>query len=237
MSTFKQNIFQWLYPCVQAWRSSKLYQRIEQRISNKMRRCLEVEDFSILCSNCIGGTIYHRFGKQFKSPTINLCFSQGDFIRFCLHLDHYLAVPLHFIETEDPYPVAKLPGDNGKIPEIQIFFNHYKTPEQAEEKWEERKKRILWDRLYIILYNLDGVTTEEIRSLESIPCRNRVVFTPVPLPEVNWSYYIKPVMSQQYPFAYLGKDLFGRRYYEKKFDIAGFLNGSLQNDCPQSGSR
>lgn len=237
MPSFKQSVFQWLYLRVQAWRSSKLYQRIEQQISKKMRRRLEVEDFSILCSNCIGGTIYHRFGKQFKSPTVNLCFSQGDFIRFCLHLDHYLAESLCFIKTDAPYPVAKLPGDGREIPEIRILFNHYKTPEQAEEKWEERKKRILWDRLYIILYNLDGVTTEELRSLESIPCRNRVVFTCTPLPEISWSYYIKPVMSQQYPFAYLGKDLFGRRYYEKKFDIAGFLNGSLQADCPRSGSR
>lgn len=229
MSTIKQRAYRWIYNRVQDWRASRPYRWCDRQISKKMQKKLRVEDFSILCSNCIGGTIYHRFGKQFKSPTVNLCFTQGDFIRFCLHLEHYLAAPLVFVESDAPYPVAKLPGDGKDIPEIQILFNHYKTPEQAREKWNERKQRILWDRLYIILYNLDDVTVEELRSLESVPCRNRVVLTCTPLPEISWSHYIKPVMSQQYPFAYLGKDLLGRRYYEKKFDVAGFLNGSLRN--------
>ena len=226
MATIKQLVHRWLYNRVQGWRKSKIYRWIDMKYSQRMQRRLKVEDFSILCSNCIGGTIYHRFGKQFKSPTVNLCFSQQDFIQFCLHLDYYLEQKLNFVETEAPYPVAYLNGDGETIPDIQILFNHYSSPAEAEEKWEERKKRIIWDRLYIILYKLDGITVEEIRKLESIPCRNRVVFTATPMPEIDWSYYIKPVLSQQYPFSYLGKDLLGRRCYEKKFDVAGFLNAS-----------
>jgi Exopolysaccharide biosynthesis protein len=207
------------------WSRSRLYHWTEKRISAKFQKRLRVEHFSILCSNCIGGTIYHRMGKQFQSPTINLNLTQPDFAAFCLHLDYYLQQPLCFFDGGMPFPSARLLGDGAGIPDIRIDFNHYPDAETAREKWEERKLRLDRGNLYLILYNLDGITVDTLRKLETIPCKNKVVFTPVPLPEISWSYYIKPVLSQQYPYAYLGRDLFGRRYYEKKFDVVAFLNG------------
>ncbi len=65
---------------------------------------------------------------------------------------------------------------------------------------------------------------EELKKLEHVHCRNRVVLTAVPLPEIPWSVYIKPVLKQKYPYSYLGKDAFGVRYFEKKFDFVSFLN-------------
>ena len=37
-----------------------------------LRTKLKNKDFSIICSNCIGGIIYNRLGQKFLSPTINL---------------------------------------------------------------------------------------------------------------------------------------------------------------------
>lgn len=206
------------------WKASGLYKWIDRRICASNQKKLENDNFTILCSNCIGGTIYHRFGKRFLSPTINMCFSQPDFAQFCRHLDYYLAQSLCFIESAAPYPVAQLPGDGSDIPTITLNFNHDKLPEEARAKWDERKQRIVRDNLFIILYNMDGITVEELRALEQVPCRNKVVFTAEPLPEISWSYYIKPKLSYQFPYAYLGKDFFGVRHYEKKFDVAAFLN-------------
>ena len=220
----KQSLRLRLHRLAKVWSGSALYRRIEKRISAGFQKRLEVAQFSILCSNCIGGTIYHRLGKQFQSPTVNLNLSQPDFAAFCLHLDHYLQQPLCFFDGGMPYPTARLMGDGAEIPDIRIDFNHYPDQETAREKWEQRKQRLDRNNLYLILYNLDGITVETLRKLESVPCKNRVVLTPVPLPEISWSYYIKPVLSQQYPYAYLGRDFFGRRYYEKKFDVVAFLN-------------
>ena len=36
---------------------------------------------SIICSNCIGGEIYHDLGMKFYSPTINLWMSESDFLK------------------------------------------------------------------------------------------------------------------------------------------------------------
>ena len=149
---------------------------------------------------------------------------QPDFVEFCLHLDHYLQQKLWFVESGSGFPVAKLHGDGGEIPTITLYFNHDKVPEEAEEKWERRKTRIVRDNLYIMLYNKDGITLEQIRKIETIPCKNKVIFTPEPLTDISWSVYIKPVMSHRYPFSYLERDVFGVSYLEKNFDYVSFFN-------------
>lgn len=77
------------------------------RRRKKYRRRLKNKDFTILCSNCIGGEIYNLLGEQFLSPTINMWQDQSDFIKFALNPQYYLEQPLVFIETDEATPVAK----------------------------------------------------------------------------------------------------------------------------------
>ncbi len=209
---------------VQFWKNTKLFAMIDERISEHFQKRLKNDNFTILCSNCVGGTLYHRLGKQFLTPTINMWFPQPDFVEFCLHLDYYLNQKLCFVESDEDFPVAELRGDGKEIPTITLNFNHDKVPEEAEGKWERRKTRIVRDNMYTMMYNLDGITVEQIRRLEEVPCKNKVIFTSKPLPEIPWSVYIKPIMSHRYPYNYLEKDLFGVRYLEKKFDYVSFFN-------------
>ena len=208
---------------IEIWKNSAVLQKIDDVISRKYIKSLTNDNFTILCSNCIGGCIYHRLRKQFLSPTVNMFFTQPDFVDFCLHLDYYLSTPLQFIDHSGSYPVAILHGKD-EIPDITLHFNHAKTKQEAEEKWESRKRRINKDNLYIILYKLDGLTVEKAKLLESIRCNNKVLLTAEPVPEISWSYVIKPNPHQKYASAYLGRDVFNRRWYEKKFDFVGFLN-------------
>lgn len=207
------------------WKDCKIYTFIDKQISKFFRKRLKNDNFTILCSNCIGGVIYHRLGKEFLSPTINMFFSQPDFVSFCLNLDYYLEQDLHFIENMfgGGYPVAQLLGKD-EIPTIILNFNHSDTETDAREKWESRKKRINKNNLYVIFYRLDGLTMEQIKSMEQFPCKNKVLLTAEPMPEVSWSYYIKPNKHQKWASAYLGKDIFGVRWFEKKFDFVDFLN-------------
>jgi len=212
---------------VNVWKKSKLFEIIDTTISKHYRRRLINDSFTILSSNCIGGVIYHRLGKRFLTPTINMWFPQPDFVDFCLHLDYYLAEELHFIETDKGFPVAQLEGNGDDIPTITLNFNHDKTPETARANWEKRKTRIKRDNIYVMLYNLDGMTEEKLKSLESFPCKGKIVFTAKPLPNIPWSVEIKPIQSHRYPMNYLEKDAFGVRYFEKKFDFVAFLNDEL----------
>lgn len=224
-SQYKVMSRQWI---ADKWTSSTAYRAVDELISKRYRKKLTNDDFTILCSNCIGGTIYHRLGKRFLSPTIDLSFTQPDFVSFCIHLDYYLNKELVFIENQEDFPLAHLEGNESDIPTITIYFLHEKEASHARENWEKRKQRINYDNLFIILYKLDGVTIDQIRQLEKVRCRNKVVLTAEPIPEISWSYYIKPDIRSKLPYSYLGKDLFGVRYYEKKFDFITFLNCSEQ---------
>ena len=102
-----------------------LYSKRKRNYLKKLwRQKLENKDFSIICSTCIGGIIYHNLGLEFLSPTINMYMNNLDFIKFACDLKHYCSQELEFIETDENFPVAMC-GD------IQLNFNHSKTSEDA----------------------------------------------------------------------------------------------------------
>ncbi len=209
------------------WTHCRLFKLIDSRISMRFQKRLSNDRFTILSSNCIGGVIYHRLGKQFLSPTINMWFRQPDFVSFCLHLDYYLQQKLSFYRGEESYPTAELRGTD-EIPTIRLYFNHAKTEEEAEEAWEKRKPRIVRENLFIVLYKLDGITVEQLKQLETVPCRGKVLLSAVPVPEIPWTVVIQPNRKAPNPYSFLDRNLFGIRRYEKDFDFVHWLNtGSI----------
>lgn len=176
-------------------------------------------NFTILCSNCIGGIIYNRLGMQFLSPTINLFIRQYDFIKFIGNPQFYLSQELMFIETEYPFPVGLL-GD------IRIHFNHSDNEADALLDWERRKKRINWDNLYIIMYDRDGLTREQIYSLSHIRCKQLIVLSERNVyPELDYVYHIKRSgINRNNDQVFLDDDFFGLRTFEKQWDFVKWLN-------------
>ena len=147
---------------------------IYERLSNAWYRMrLKNDNFTIITNSCIGGVMYHKLGKQFLSPPINLWMYDEDFYKFVQNLDYYLAQPLRFVEGAYSYPTA-LCGD------VLVYFNHYHTNEEAAKKWYERRDRINRDNLFIIASDgphTRSITYEDIASLKNVPCRGKVVFT------------------------------------------------------------
>lgn len=183
----------------------------------KLRKKLKNKDFSIICSNCIGGIIYHRLGRKFLSPTINLWMNQEDFIKLVLNLKEYISKDLEFIESEYDYPVGVL-GD------IKIYFNHSKTQEEARSSWNARKSRINYDNLFIIMYDRDGITKEDIKKLEQVDCRNKIVLSDKAYPDIDYVLTIKPNYDKINGQQYLDKDILDRMTFEKYFDFVKFIN-------------
>lgn len=210
------------------WQKSILFKTIEKQINKKFQKRLKNDNFTILCPNCIGGCIYHRLGKKFLSPTINMWMTQPDFVKFLLHLDEYLEEPIVFLPTDESTPSGKI-GGKGEIPEIILHFNHANSTEEAEKQWNNRKSRINKDNLYVIMYNLDGITNEQLHLLDDYPCRSKVVLTSIELPDISWSCFIKKPTHGQHLDSFLDRDIFGRRYYEKNWDFVTFLNFSRPN--------
>lgn len=84
--------------------------------------------FSILSTNCIGGIIYHNLSIQFQSPTVNLWIKNRDYIKMIQNLKYYLEQELvEVIDKEVKYPI-------GRIDDVLIHFNHYKSFNEASIK-------------------------------------------------------------------------------------------------------
>lgn len=186
--------------------------------SSLQRKRLKNDDFSIICSNCIGGIIYNRLGKQFLSPTINLWFHQDEFIKFLLDMKGYLEEELVFVDSKYDYPV-------GQLRDIKIYFAHYKTEEDARNAWNRRKARINYDNLYVIMFDRDGVTQEDLLKLKLVPCKGRVVLSEHKrsYEDVDYLRTLKPNESV-HGKQFVDMDALGIYTFEKQFDYVGWLN-------------
>lgn len=199
---------------------------IYDKICNQRYRSrLQNDNFTIITNSCIGGMMYHFLGKQFLSPTVNLWMEDKDFYRFVKRLDWYLAQPLKFVKGIDATPTAYC-GD------VLIHFNHYKTEAEAENKWNERKKRINKENLFIICSDRptpssgEVVTHEDMLSLKDIPCRGKVIFSTrqyndfnyiVPLPKDPNGDYVNQYMFDKSKY-------FQRFRWEDAWDWVHWLN-------------
>lgn len=172
---------------------------------------------SIICSNCIGGIIYHNLGMPFLSPTINLWMPTSDFIKFIRNIREYVEEDLVLVSTEKGYPIVSLK-------DIIIHFNHYKTFKEAKEKWNERKKRIDYDNLYIIMGD-NGLNYEEIKQLKGVQCKRLIVFTAKDYSEFDYTFQLKRYKNFDYVGLFALRDIDGFREFEKAFDYVAWING------------
>ena len=148
-----------------------LIKRIEWRIYKELKkRKLRNYNPTIISSNCNGGIIYHDLNLPFNSPTINLSMDTDDFIKLVSNMKYYLGQEIVEIEDKNyQFPC-------GMLDDIKIRFNHYDTFEEAVYKWNERKKRINWDNIYIMGIDGDKASYSSLKKFDKLPYKNKVIF-------------------------------------------------------------
>jgi uncharacterized protein (DUF1919 family) len=151
----------------------------------------------------------------------------GDFIKFCENLKYYLRID-HFVECHDPevigsrtYPIAYL-GD------LTVFFVHYHSVAEAEQKWNERKKRINWDNIVIMDTDREGMTEELKDRFEKLPYR-KVMFVHKPDPGHPSCYYLKGYENDPCVGIITDHNTWDGKRPIDQFDWVGFLN---EGGCP-----
>ena len=169
------------------------YQR--KLLATRRRKQLKSARFTIISNNCWGGMIYESYRLPKQTPTVGCFFMADDYIRFLTRLDDYLAAELTFINPEDSrwrqeickdkryghYPVGKLTiMRNGKYEDVEMFFMHYHSAEEAKEKWERRLKRVDREHMLIKFNDQNGCTEEHIRAFEALPFPHKICFTAAP---------------------------------------------------------
>jgi len=185
----------------------------------RMRKKLTNKTPTFLCPNCIGGILFHDLGLQFRSPTVNLMMLQTDFVKFVLDLDSYLSKDLVFYKhAEYECPCAML-GD------ISIHFTHYSSEDEARKKWVERSSRIDKNNMFVFLTERDGITEQEMRSLNELKVRGLVVFTAHEYPDIPYTVCISKYKDDGEVGNVLERSYVNdRREYEKYFDFVNWFN-------------
>ena len=181
----------------------------QKLLARQNRKKLIVKNFSIISNNCWGGAIYQKYGLAYQSPTAGLYLLGHDFVKFAERLEHYLGCELEFIPWEKcsyyeeikdkkPYPVASLD-------DIEIYFMHYPTEEEAAEKWYRRAKRINYDSILFKLSQREGCSKVDVEKFMSLPLRNKICFAydevegTICIPELkNWVGDETPLIEQYF---------------------------------------
>lgn len=120
-------------------------------VGKEMRRRLQVDQITLVASDCTGGCLYHDLRLRFDSPFINMFLPASDYVRVVSDLTGYLAEPLVGAPEIDgfPYPVARL-GD------AIVHLVHYKTLAEARRKWDERVERFDYKCPLFIMNDRNG---------------------------------------------------------------------------------
>lgn len=188
---------------------------------SQQRKRLVNKDICLIASNCNGAMILHDLRLQFKSPFVNLWLRPKDFIKLLSSLREYMGYDLKFTTEEGiEYPV-------GLLKDIKIYFQHYKTEEEAKAKWNERAKRMDYDKLFILFTDRDGCTEQDIVEFDNLPYKNKVIFVNKPHPNIKSAVYIRgfendgcvgPCMAYKSKISY-------KKYYDD-FDYVEWFNSA-----------
>lgn len=147
----------------------------------KLRKRLRDINFTIISNNCWGSFTYQKYGIKYKSPTVGLYILGHDFVKLCADWENYFKLKLKFIPWEQasyhcaladqkPYPIARL-GD------IEIYFMHYHSKEEAADKWYRRLKRINPEHMIFKLSQREGCSRKDIEDFLNLPLQHKVCFS------------------------------------------------------------
>lgn len=174
-----------------------------KRTIKKNRRKLNNKNFTIISNNCWGGMIYQKYGLQYLSPTVGLFFLGKDFVKLAGDWKRYFNKQLRFIKWEEstffsqlkdsePFPVALLD-------DIEVYFMHYSSEEEARTKWNRRLKRINPEHMLFKLSQREGCDSYDIKEFLKIPNINKLCFSYEKIPGVVYVPELEGLVGNENP--------------------------------------
>lgn len=107
---------------------------------------------SIVSDYCFAGFLYHKFGMEFLTPTINMFADNNNYYEFISNLKENMKYKMEKIDDIDNNLYNNIYAyPRGKVGKSEWCFNHDVTFETAAERWEKGKKRFNWDNYLVIM--------------------------------------------------------------------------------------
>ena len=167
------------------WRCLDMQVRGTQQAADALWRARhDGSDFSIIGDNCWGGFIYRHLRRPYLTPFAGLFLEPPCFLRLLEDLRGYLSHPPQPVERSKYETLQKARGPLlpaypiGVLGEgIELHFLHYRTWEEALDKWNRRTARIRWDRLYVKYTDRGEPSDEHARRFMSMPYERKLYLT------------------------------------------------------------
>jgi uncharacterized protein (DUF1919 family) len=214
--------------------SRKIFTAARNRIGARINRIgTRYADFSIISNDCWGGAVYQDFGLEYRTPFVGLYLMAPCFVQLVSDLQGHLGASLEFVARSrypevneyrarqtSPHPIGLLNG------QIEIQFLHYRSPQEAREKWERRCRRLNFKRLAIKLSaDKDGCTSELVNRFTRLPLQRKLVLTAKAYRGVECAVHVRD---------YTIDGMLMYRRSIKFFDLVSWLNdGSIRTDSPR----
>lgn len=178
---------------------------------------------TIISNNCSAAALYQDENMVYGSPTIILQILPQEYTKFCKNLEHYMNCDvkpytefsdIHRQYCEEFY--GQLPYfPCGIIDDVMILFQHYKTFDEARQKWNLRKSRVNYDNIGFV-FILEKPYLKEAVEFGNAGLPNSVLFTrnfDVDVPCEHYRYDLEPDIE------FMGRDKrTGYRNFEQNFD-------------------
>lgn len=108
----------------------------------------------------------------------------------------------------------------GLLDHIEIVFLHYKTADEAYEKWNRRLARINWDHILVKCTKQNGMTDEQVVLYDKIPISNKIIFVDKPMPNIKSAIYYKNTVDKGQVY----DDII---YFNRYIDLPNWINKSF----------
>lgn len=162
----------------------KFRSRIYVPLTKKLRRKqLTAASFTIISNNCWGGMVYESYGLRKETPTVGMFIMPADYIKFVRDLPHYLAQELTFVDPDNSKWRATLSGESnwgtyliGTLDDIELHMLHYHDEATARRKWNDRVKRVNYDRILYKFNDQNGCTPADMKEFMDLPVEPKIAF-------------------------------------------------------------
>lgn len=142
---------------------------------------------TLISNNCAGGAVLHSLGKEFKTPTILLQILPEQFPKFCLHIREYLSEELIELKPENmtQKQIDRLNKMFGCVPnmpfgllgDVVVCFQHYATFAEAQQKWNERVRRVDYENIGFLFHARGPEYAKEAEAFLWCPMEHKLCLT------------------------------------------------------------
>lgn len=200
----------------------KLHEKVDDA---KNRKKLCNRSFTLISNNCWGSKVYKDLNIKYNTPFIGLFLYAPCYIKLLKNLNNYLNSELTFVNKSKYelsnqyrekkwYPIGVL-GDD-----VEVHFLHYKSENEAKEKWTRRKQRMNMENLFIEFSDRDLCTKELMKEFDNLAFEHKVCFTAKKYPEINCAVQLKEYEKEEY----IGNIYEDSYIVKKHFDVVNWIN-------------